>query len=84
MELIFNPLKSSLARARTHSNPFESESVGTFASARASDGVIELGHIPPDCRILASVVEAWPRLSSPLKSAILAIIEAVPAKEADR
>jgi len=34
----------------------------------------------PDRRLLARVVDAWPRLGNPLKLAILAIVDAAPGK----
>ena len=48
-------------------------------SATVSSEAFEVGHIPlPERRLLARVVEAWPRMSSPLRLAILAIVEATP------
>ena len=47
----------------------------------SADPLAGLGLTEPDRRLLQRVIEAWPRLSGPLKLAVLAIIEACPGQE---
>jgi hypothetical protein len=61
---------------RTYGNGIDFQSVAAPVSAIVSGEVFEVGHIPPpERRLLARVVEAWPELNGSLRMAILAIVE---------
>jgi hypothetical protein len=66
---------------RTYTNTIDPQAVAALVSARASGVAFDVGHIAaPDRRMLARVVEAWPRLNGSLKLAILAIADAAGVK----
>ena len=74
------PLFGSGGRARTYVISIDFQPVAEPVSRIVSQAPPWPELSEPDQRLLARVVETWPRLGNPLKLAILAIVDAAPGQ----